>query len=254
MGEPSITLTGVRFGYGDPGAPVLDGLDLHVPAGTTLALVGPSGAGKTTVTKLIARFFDVDAGRVEVGGRDVRDLATADLMNAVALVFQDVHLMDGTLEDNIRAGRPDSTDEEVRSAARRARVSSIADRLPDGWASRVGEGGRLLSGGERQRVAIARALLKDAPIVLLDEATSALDAENEAAVQQALTELATGRTLIVIAHRLSTITTADRIAVLSHGHIVESGTHPQLLAQGTLYARLWSTHTRTQGWRLSPTR
>ncbi|BBA96596.1 putative ABC transporter ATP-binding protein [Actinacidiphila reveromycinica] len=254
-GPPSVRLTGVRFGYGDTSAPeyrpVLDGVDLEVPAGRTVALVGPSGAGKTTVTKLVARFFDVDGGRVEVGGLDVREVASAELTGAVSLVFQDVYLTDGTIEENIRLGRPDATDEEVRTAARRARVEPIAQRLPDGWASRVGEGGRLLSGGERQRVAIARALLKDAPVVLLDEATSALDAENEAAVHQALAELGTGRTLLVVAHRLTTVAGADRIAVLDDGRVVEEGTHADLLARGGRYARLWAEHERARGWRIA---
>ncbi|WP_435176556.1 ATP-binding cassette domain-containing protein [Actinacidiphila sp. bgisy145] len=254
-GPPSVRLSGVRFGYGDASAPgyrpVLDGVDLEVPAGRTVALVGPSGAGKTTVTKLVARFFDVDGGRVEVGGLDVRDVASAELTGAVSLVFQDVYLTDDTIEENIRLGRPDATGEEVRAAARRARVEPIAERLPDGWASRVGEGGRLLSGGERQRVAIARALLKDAPIVLLDEATSALDAENEAAVHEALAELGAGRTLLMVAHRLTTVAGADLIAVLDGGRVVESGTHPELLARGGRYAELWAQYERARGWRIA---
>jgi ATP-binding cassette, subfamily B, bacterial IrtB/YbtQ len=249
VGEPSVELVGVHFGYGD--TPVLAGIDLHIPAGSTTALVGPSGAGKTTVTKVVARFFDVDAGSVRIGGVDVRQLSAAELERTVSLVFQDTYLFDASIEDNIRIGAPDATAEQVRDAARRARVDSIAARLPDGWASRVGEGGRLLSGGERQRVAIARALVKDAPLVLLDEATSALDAENEAAVHEALAELGRGRTLLVIAHRLSTIAGADRIAVLDGGRVVEHGGHTELLAAGGRYARLWSERERARGWRLS---
>ncbi|HWN32752.1 MAG TPA: ABC transporter ATP-binding protein [Pseudonocardia sp.] len=249
LGEPSVELVGVHFGY--PETPVLDGVDLHIPAGSTTALIGPSGAGKTTVTKLVARFFDVAAGSVRVGGVDVREIAPTDLDAAVSLVFQDTYLFDGSIEDNIRLGAPGATTEQVRDAARRARVDPIAARLPEGWASRVGEGGRLLSGGERQRVAIARALVKDAPIVLLDEATSALDAENEAAVHEALAELGRGRTLLVIAHRLSTIAGADRIAVLDGGRVVEHGGHAELLAAGGRYARLWAERERARGWRLS---
>jgi len=249
-GAPSIELDAVRFCYGD-GPPVLDGATLHVPAGGTVALVGASGAGKTTVTKLVARFFDVDAGTVRVGGVDVRQLASADLMSCLSLVFQNVYLLDATIEENIRFGNPGATDEQVREAARRARVDSIVHRLPDGWATRVGEGGRLLSGGERQRVAIARALCKDAPIVLLDEATSSLDAENEAAVQAALAELGAGRTMLVIAHRLSTITHADQIAVLDGGQVVELGRHEELLNAGGRYAAFWHERQRTAGWRLA---
>jgi ATP-binding cassette subfamily B protein len=249
VGAPSVELADVRFGY--PGLPVLRGLSLRVAAGSTVALVGPSGAGKTTVTKLIARFFDVEQGQVLIGGVDVRDVSTVDLMDTVSLVFQDVHLIDGTIEDNIRLGDPTVSAAAVRLAARRARVDSIVARLPQGWASRVGEGGRLLSGGERQRVAIARTLLKNTPIVLLDEATSALDAENEQAVHEALAELGADRTLLVIAHRLSTVAGADTIAVLDQGRIVESGRHAELLAAGGRYAQLWAEHERARGWRLT---
>lgn len=250
-GDASVELDGVRFGYGPTKPPVLDGLTLRIAAGATTALVGASGAGKTTVTKLVARFFDVDAGAVRIGGADVRELPTAELMDTVSLVFQDVYLIDGTIEENIRLGRPDATAEQVRTAARRARVDSIARRLPDGLASRVGEGGTLLSGGERQRVAIARTLLKDTPIVLLDEATSALDAENERAVHEALAELGAGRTLLVIAHRLATVADADHIAVLDGGRITEQGTHQALLGAGGRYADLWAEHERARGWRLT---
>jgi ATP-binding cassette, subfamily B, bacterial IrtB/YbtQ len=249
VGDSSIELRGVRFGY--PSTPVLDGVDLHIPAGSTTALVGPSGAGKTTVTKLVARLFDVDAGSVRIGGVDVREISTAELERSVSLVFQDTYLFDGSIEDNIRIGSPGASADQVREAARRARVDTIADRLPGGWSARVGEGGRLLSGGERQRVAIARALVKDAPIVLLDEATSALDAANEAAVHAALAELGRGRTLLVIAHRLTTIAGADQIAVLDGGRVVEQGRHDELLAEGGRYARLWAERERARGWRLS---
>jgi ATP-binding cassette subfamily B protein len=238
----------VRFGYA--ATPVLDGVDLRIPAGSTTALVGPSGAGKTTVTKLVARFFDVDAGSVRIGGVDVREISTAELERNVSLVFQDTYLFDGSIEDNIRIGFPGASAQQVREAARRARVDTIAERLPGGWSARVGEGGRLLSGGERQRVAIARALVKDAPIVLLDEATSALDAANEAAVHEALAELGRGRTLLVIAHRLTTIAGADQIAVLDGGRVVEQGRHGELLAEGGRYARLWAERERARGWRL----
>ncbi|GAA3733403.1 ABC transporter ATP-binding protein [Streptomyces tremellae] len=253
-GPPGVELDDVVFGYG-PGpdgarAAVLDGFSLTIPAGRTVALVGASGSGKTTVTKLVARFHDVDAGAVRVGGVDVRQAATTDLMDTVSLVFQDVRLVDGTIEENIRLGRPDATEAEVREAARRARVDRIVERLPAGWASPVGEGGSLLSGGERQRVAIARTLLKDTPVVLLDEATSALDAENEVAVREALRELARGRTLLIIAHQPATIADADAIAVLEDGRVVEHGTHTSLLAAGGRYADLFGSYERAHGWRL----
>jgi len=249
VGESSLELAGVHFGYRS--SPVLHGVDLWIPPGSSTALVGVSGAGKTTVTKLVARFFDVHAGSVRIGGVDVRDISSAELERTVSLVFQDVYLFDGSIEDNIRIGAPGATAEQVRAAAYRARVDTIAARLPDGWSSRVGEGGRLLSGGERQRVAIARALVKDTPIVLLDEATSALDAENEAAVHAALAELGHGRTMLIIAHRLTTIANADQIAVLDGGRIVEHGRHAELLAAGGRYARLWAERERAVGWRLS---
>ncbi|MFD0689168.1 ABC transporter ATP-binding protein [Actinomadura fibrosa] len=233
-----IRLRGVEFGY-RPGEPVLRGMDLTVPPGTMTAIVGPSGAGKSTVIRLIARFYDVDAGSVSVGDADVRDLTTPTLMDRLALVFQDVYLFDGTLADNIRAGRPDVPDAEFAAAVAAAQVDSIADRLPDGLATRVGEGGHALSGGERQRVALARALVKDAPILLLDEATSALDPANAAAITRALA-LQEGRTRIVVAHQLETIAHADQIAFVDGGRVVESGTHDELLAADGRYARFWA--------------
>ncbi|MFE5854768.1 ABC transporter ATP-binding protein [Streptomyces sp. NPDC056500] len=248
-----IELTEVRFGYAQ-GPDVLDGVGFTVPPRTMTALVGASGSGKTTVTRLIARFSDVRGGTVRVGGTDVREQRTEDLMAQLALVFQDVHLFDDTLIGNIRIGRPDATDDEVHRAARLAGVDEIVDRLPDGWSARVGEGGRALSGGERQRVSVARALLKNAPVVLLDEATAALDPENEAAVQRALEELRANSTLLVIAHRLSTVMTADQIVVLHEGRVAERGTHTDLLALGGHYARFWHERSRAAGWRITAAR
>ncbi len=215
----------VDFGYAD-GGQVLRNISFDVPRKSLTALVGPSGSGKTTVTRLISRFYDVDSGVVRVGGVDVRDLTSADLMSQLSLVFQDVYLFDDTLIANIRLGRPEATDEEVFDVARIAGVAEIVERLPrGGWDTRVGEGGTALSGGERQRVSIARALLKRAPVVLLDEATAALDPENEAHVQRAMQELARESTLLVIAHKLSTVVAADQIIVLGDdGSIVEVGT------------------------------
>ncbi|AXB48345.1 ABC transporter [Amycolatopsis albispora] len=245
-----IELDGVSFEY-TTGKPVLRDVSFTVPPRTMTALVGASGSGKTTVTRLIARFWDVTGGTVRVGGADVRDQRTEDLMAQVAMVFQDVYLFDDTLEANIRVGRADATEAEVREAGRLAGVDEIVARLPRGWASRVGEGGTSLSGGERQRVSIARAILKNAPIVLLDEATAALDAENERYVRDALRTLMNRSTLLVIAHRLPTVVAADQIIVLHDGAVAERGTHPELLAAGGRYAAFWAERNRAKGWRLT---
>jgi ATP-binding cassette subfamily B protein len=243
-----IELDDVRFGY--DGTAVLDGLSMRVPQGRMTALVGPSGAGKTTVVKLIARFFDPEAGTVRVGGVDVREMRTEDL-TLISVVFQDVYLFDGTVLDNVRIGRLDATDEEVLAAARTARVDDIAERLLGGWEAPVGEGGSRLSGGERQRISIARALLKNTPIVLFDEATSALDAENEHALQQAMAALSRDRTVLVIAHRLHTLRAADHIVVLDGARAVEEGAHDELITRDGRYAHYWRERRRAQGWRLT---
>ncbi|MFE9101334.1 ABC transporter ATP-binding protein [Actinomadura geliboluensis] len=218
---------------------VIRGLSLAVPEGRRLAVVGPSGAGKSTLLQLLARFYDVDEGAVRVGGVDVRGISTDVLMEQIAVVFQDVYLFDGTIEENVRLGRPGAGDAEVRAAATAARLDEVVERLPGGWGANVGEGGALLSGGERQRVSIARALLKDAPIVLLDEVTSALDPVNEAAVHAGIERLMAGRTVVMVAHRMRTVRRADRIAFLDGGRIVEEGTHDELLERGGRYAEFW---------------
>lgn len=250
-GAPSVVFDNVEFGY-RPGEPVISGVSFTVPAGTTTAIVGPSGAGKTTLLRLAARFYDVDSGRVSVGEHDVREQPSETLLGQLSLVFQNVYLFNRSVAANIRIGKPDATDDEVRRAAVAARVDEIADRLPDGFDTSVGEGGATLSGGERQRVSIARALLKDAPIVLLDEATSALDPHSEAVVVRGIHELTRDKTVIVVAHRLATIAHADQILFVDGGRIIERGTHDELLALGGRYADFWNERSRASGWRLEP--
>ena len=247
----SVALEDVVFSY-EADQPVLRGVSFRVEPGTMTAIVGPSGCGKTTIARLIARFYDVDSGVVSVGGRDVRRWDPAELMAQLSLVFQDVYLFDDTLEANVRVGRPDASAAEVEEAARLSGVDEIVARLPMGWGTQVGEGGRALSGGERQRVSIARALLKASPIVLFDEATSALDPENEHRVTAAMDALRQNATLIVIAHKLDTITAADQIVVLDeNGRVVQIGTHTQLYAETEgQYRGFWEARSRAAGWRL----
>ena len=247
----SVALEDVVFSY-EADQPVLRGVSFRVEPGTMTAIVGPSGCGKTTIARLIARFYDVDSGVVSVGDRDVRSWDTAKLMAQLSLVFQDVYLFDDTLEANVRVGRPDASAAEIEEAARLSGVDEIVARLPLGWDTPVGEGGRALSGGERQRVSIARALLKDSPIVLFDEATSALDPENEHRVTAAMDKLRRNATLIVIAHKLDTITAADQIVVLDeNGRVVQIGTHTQLFAETEgQYRGFWEARSRAAGWSL----
>jgi ATP-binding cassette subfamily B protein len=229
----------VRFRYPSrPENPALDGFELRVAPGETVALVGPSGAGKTTVLQLLLRFYDPEAGRVTLEGMDIRQASLAALRARFALVPQEPVIFRASAAENIRYGRPEATDAEVEAAARAAAAHGFIAALPQGYASPLGPRGVLLSGGQRQRIALARAILRDAPILLLDEATSALDAESEQAVQQALARLSAGRTTLVVAHRLATIRRADRIVVMEAGRVAAEGTHERLLAEGGLYARL----------------
>ncbi|MET9970881.1 ATP-binding cassette domain-containing protein, partial [Streptomyces sp. NPDC006356] len=237
-------------GYGTE--PVLRDVSFRCPTGSTTALVGPSGSGKTTVTRLIARFYDVTEGAIRIGGADLRDVQQDHLMDQLAIVFQDVYLLDDTIEENVRLAKPDASSDEVRAAARAARLDEVVGRLPDGWRTRVGEGGARLSGGERQRVSIARALLKDAPIVLLDEASAALDAENEALVQEALAALTADgrRTVIMIAHRLATLARADQFVVLDDGAVAECGSFLDLIESGGRLTAMWEQYGRMRDWRV----
>ncbi|NHC46805.1 ABC transporter ATP-binding protein [Motilibacter sp. K478] len=238
----ALELRGVRFGY-DDGPDVLRGIDLVVPAGETHAVVGSTGAGKSSLLRLVLRFSDPRAGQVLLDGVDVRDLAWESLRGAIGYVSQDVFLFHGSVRDNIAYGRPDASDAEVEEAARLAEAHGFITDLPDAYATMVGERGLTLSGGQRQRIALARAILRDPALLVLDEATSAVDNETEAAIQRSLAVVTAQRTALVVAHRLSTVRDAHRIWVLAHGRVAESGTHDELVAAGGIYAQLWAVQT-----------
>ena len=238
-----ILIDDVSFHYED-GPAVLDHVSIHIPQGETVAVVGPSGGGKSTLCQLIPRFYDVTGGRILVDGQDVRSVTQRSLRRSIGIVQQDVFLFAGTVLDNIRYGRPDATEAEVIDAARRAEIYDDIMAMPDGFHTYVGERGVMLSGGQKQRVSIARIFLKNPPILILDEATSALDSVTEARIQSAFDELAKGRTTLIIAHRLSTIRSANRIIVVDENHILEEGTHDELLAAGGEYAQLYNAQKR----------
>lgn len=212
--------------------------------------MGPSGSGKSTITRLAARFWDVNSGAVRLGCVDVRDMKSDEVLSRISVVFQDVYLFHDTVEGNIRMGKPDATKEEIIAAAKAAACHDFIMALPEGYQTMVGEGGSTLSGGEKQRISIARALLKDAPIVLLDEATASLDPENEVLIQQAISALVAEKTVIVIAHRLQSIMSADNIVVLDEGRVAEQGTHEELLKRNGIYARLWAEQCQAASWGL----
>ncbi len=241
----TVRFENVQFRY-DPERTILDGLSFEVPAGKMVAIVGPSGAGKSTISRILLRFYDVAGGRVTIDGQDIRDVTQASLRAAMGVVPQDTVLFNDTILYNIRYGRPEATDDEVKTAAQLAQIDSFIATLPDGYATMVGERGLKLSGGEKQRVAIARTILKGPPILMLDEATSALDSHTEKEIQDALDRVAKDRTTLVIAHRLSTIVHADRILVLDKGALVESGTHAELMEQNGLYASLWDRQRQAE--------
>ena len=245
-----IAFENVGFSY-DGKEEVIRGLSFHVPEHTMTAIVGASGCGKTTVTRLIARFWDVQRGSVKIGGRDVRDMNCDELLENISMVFQNVYLFNDTIEANIKFGRPDATHELVVEAAKKARCHDFIVELPDGYDTMLGENGANLSGGERQRISIARAILKDAPIILLDEATASIDPENENHIQRAINALVKDKTLVVIAHRLSTVRAADQILVMDDGRLAESGTHAELLAKPGIYRRFWQIRQNARSWKIN---
>lgn len=241
----------VDFSYEKDGKQILRDVSFSIPEGTTCALVGPSGAGKTTIVNLMARFYDVDGGCIRVGGRDVRELTCDSLLEDFAMVFQNVYLFDDTVAANIGFGRAGATREEIEEAARRACCYDFIMELPQGFDTRVGEGGAALSGGQKQRISIARALLKDAPIIILDEATASVDPENEALIQHAIAELTADKTVVAIAHRLATIRNADQILVVDGGGIAQRGTHDDLMRQEGTYRRFVEIREASEGWKIA---
>ena len=241
----------VSFTYDGAELPALDHVSFSVKPGQTVALVGPSGGGKTTAASLIPRFWDVTSGTVKVGGVDVRDTDPHVLMDQVAFVFQNNRLFKASILENVRVSRPDATRQEVEKALSAAQCDDIIAKLPDGIDTVIGTEGTYLSGGEQQRVALARAILKNAPIVVLDEATAFADPENEALIQKAFATLTHGRTVIMIAHRLSTVVNADQIIVLNEGRVAEQGTHAELVRRNGLYARMWRDYNQAVQWKIT---
>lgn len=244
----NIDFTDVFFGYGE--IEVLHNLSFQIPQNTTTAIVGPSGSGKSTICNLITRFYDVNSGSVKIGGHDVREFTCDSLLKNISMVFQNVYLFRDTIKNNIKFGSPDATDEQIIAAAKAARCHDFIMALPDGYDTVIGEGGSSLSGGEKQRISIARAMLKDAPIVILDEATASIDPENEHLIQEAISALTHGKTIIAIAHRLATIENADQILVIDGGTVAQRGTHKELLQQEGTYKKFIQIREQAEGWRI----
>ena len=240
----------VSFAY-ENGNPILKDVSFFIPQGSMTAIVGPSGGGKTTITRLIARFWDVQEGSITIGGHDVKEFTCDSLLKNMSMVFQNVYLFHDTIENNIKFGCPDATHDQVGEAAKKACCHDFISALPQGYDTVIGEGGSTLSGGEKQRISIARAMLKDAPIILLDEATASVDPENEVHLQQAISALVKNKTLIVIAHRLSTIRDADQILVVDNGKIVEKGVHAELIQQKGIYQKFWNIRQKARNWKLA---
>ena len=248
--DASIKLQDVTFAYDEAKENAIDGITIDIKAGDHVAFVGPSGGGKTTLASLIARFWDVKSGSISIGGVDVRNINTDELMNQVSYVFQDSKLLKASILENVRMGRPDATDEEVLEALKNAQCSDIIEKLPQGVNTVIGSKGTYVSGGEMQRLSIARAFLKNAPVLILDEATAFADPDNEKLVQLAFEKLSKNKSVIMIAHRLSTITNADCIYVLKDGKIAESGTHASLLAENGIYTHMWTEYNKSVNWQV----
>lgn len=252
ISHTDVALRDAHFSYtGEEKDEVLHGIDLTLPEGSFTALVGPSGGGKSTVAKLIARFWDVTSGAITIGGVNVKDMPLSQLSEYVSFVTQDNFLFRCSLLENIRLGNPNATDEEVKAAARAAQCEEFISKLPQGYDTPAGEAGKRLSGGEKQRISIARAILKNAPIIILDEATASIDPENEHLIQQAISALTRGKTIITIAHRLATVQNADQILVVDDGRIAQHGTHDQLVKQEGLYRRFTAIRQQAEGWRIA---
>ncbi len=248
-GQPEVLFNDVTFAYQDK--EVLHHISFAMKKNSMTALVGPSGSGKSTIANLLARLWDVKSGNVTIRGVDIRNVPLSELMNQISMVFQRVYLFQDTIYNNIIMGKPDATEEEVYEAARKARCYDFIMALPDGFQTVVGEGGATLSGGEKQRISIARCILKDAPIVILDEATASVDTDNESYIQEAISELVKGKTLLVIAHRLNTIQNADQILVIDNGQIAQQGTHEELLKQSGIYQDFVNIRKSAAGWSLA---